>query len=312
MTFSAFVATARSAALYSTQDKADYVHDIYAQDEGAGYTDSVSVGVDSRTALQLDAKFTDRFSAVIQVVSEAVYNNSWDNEPNEMWIPSLEWANLSYRVTDNFTVRGGRIVMPFLMGAEYQKVGYANHFDAHADRSVRQGSLHQPRRRRSCRSSTRSVRERTRCAATTVRRKAIAKLPLPSFDADMFGFIDTFEIGALTLRASYADFEDPGAIPKNDEGQLAMIAQHVREHRTVAAAAAAAANVLANAQTPGYKDKVKYYAVGASYDVGNWFAMGEVFEATGESNLSAEHTSGLHQRRRPVEQVDAVRHVRHD
>jgi hypothetical protein len=31
--------------------------------------------------------------------------------------PSLEWANVKYKVTDDFTVRLGRIVLPIFQGS---------------------------------------------------------------------------------------------------------------------------------------------------------------------------------------------------
>src|SRR5215212_5394486 len=86
------------------------------------------MNVDSKQALQLDVKFTQRLSATVQLLSEGVSNNSWDGETNSNFVPSLEWANLSYKVTDELSLRAGRIVLPLMMGAEYRKVGFAQHW----------------------------------------------------------------------------------------------------------------------------------------------------------------------------------------
>ena len=76
--------------VYSSQDEADYVRDFYSQPKGVGRTHEVSAAVDTKTAIQIDAKFTDRLSGVVQIVSEAMSNNSWTSKPNKMWRPSLE------------------------------------------------------------------------------------------------------------------------------------------------------------------------------------------------------------------------------
>jgi hypothetical protein len=89
--------------VHADEDQADFVSMPMLQTEGAGHTDSWSTKVDSRTGLQIDAKLTQRLSAVVQLVSEGASNNTWDGDPNEQFVPSLEWANLSYKVTDDLT-----------------------------------------------------------------------------------------------------------------------------------------------------------------------------------------------------------------
>ncbi|HEY5755815.1 MAG TPA: hypothetical protein VIU34_08325 [Steroidobacter sp.] len=236
--------------VYSNEADADYVHNPTAQTEGVGRTHSVSADTDSRTAVQLDAKFTDRFSAVIQLVSEPVYNNSWDDEPQKLWEPSLQWANVSYRVTNDLTVRGGRIVFPFLMSAEFQGVGYANHwmrtpveiYGRLPFSSVDGGDI-------TYKHSLGRARNTIRAYYGTQDRRAPA--PLASGDASVFGVIDTVEMGALTLRGSYAT----GEIDRN-----------------------------------GVISKPELFALGATYDVNQWFVMSEV--VTAKSSNTPTFTAG--------------------
>lgn len=269
--------------VYSSQDKADYVRDAYAQYEGAGHTDSVSMAVDSKSALQLDVKFTERLSAVVQIVSEAMYNNSWDSDPQEMWIPSLEWANLSYRLTDSITVRGGRIVMPFLMGAEYQKVGYANHWMRNPIELYGKISYS------SLDGGDAWYKHALGKGTNTIRiyggtQDAERDAPLTPFEAKMYGIIDTYEIGSLTVRAAYQRTQIGGSAANAQPfqmlaGAFAMVGAN---------AAAAQANELARVSSDG--PEVEFATIGVSYDTGSWFAMGEVFDMRG-STLIPEHTS---------------------
>lgn len=88
------------------------------QPNGAGYTRDWSASVDSLVAAQLTANLTPKLSAVIQVIAEQNYNDSY-------W-PHFEWANVKYQVTSGFSVRAGRIVLPTFMAADTRLVGYVN------------------------------------------------------------------------------------------------------------------------------------------------------------------------------------------
>lgn len=102
--------------VHSDEEQADFTSGLLA-DEGAGYTNQWSAKVDSRVGVQLTSKFASKFKAVLQVISEQGHDGSFD--------PQVEWANLSYQVTPQVTVRIGRTVLPTLMASEYRKVGYA-------------------------------------------------------------------------------------------------------------------------------------------------------------------------------------------
>jgi len=54
--------------VHSNQDQADFVSSFSQQPQGAGHTHSWAYDVDSKAAVQLDAKITDRLSAVVQLI----------------------------------------------------------------------------------------------------------------------------------------------------------------------------------------------------------------------------------------------------
>lgn len=260
--------------VYSDEDQADFVTSQLLQPKGAGYSDSVSAQVDSRTALQLTANFTDRFGAVVQVISENLYNNSWDGEKNSSFKPSLEWANVSYRVTDDFNVRGGRVVMPFFMVAEYRKVGYQSHWlraPVEIYGQVPFSALDGVDL--TYRSNIGSALNTTRVyyggnAIRTATYKAQAR---------SFGFHDQVEIGALSLRAAYMNvrFEAPG----NGIGDMLdpFIAATSSLPDGMGAAAAAHARNMNASFNMSNEQKLNMYDIGFSYDPGAWLLMAEVF-----------------------------------
>ena len=101
---------------HSTEDQADVTPDIQSQ-YGVGASHSTTARLDSRFALQLDATFTEDFSAVVQAVSEYAVTESYK--------PELSLAHLKYRFSPALTMRLGRITTPLYMLSEYQRVGYA-------------------------------------------------------------------------------------------------------------------------------------------------------------------------------------------
>lgn len=102
-------------AVHSSEAKADYVLNSF-QPNGPGYTRDWSTDIDSRIAGQLTANFNSQWSAVAQVVVE----RQWDNA----YGPALEWANVQYAPTPEFSIRVGRIALPTLLTSNSQKVGY--------------------------------------------------------------------------------------------------------------------------------------------------------------------------------------------
>jgi Gram-negative porin len=103
--------------IHSSEDKADFTASS-VQPNGPGYTRSWSPDVDSRLGAQVTAHFTPQLTAMLQVISEQNYDSSFS--------PHVEWANVSYQPTPEFSVRLGRIVLPTFLLSDSRKVGYAN------------------------------------------------------------------------------------------------------------------------------------------------------------------------------------------
>ena len=101
--------------VHSNEKNADYTSSIY-KPNGAGHTRDWSADVDSLIGAQLTARFNPQLSAVVQVISEQRYDNSYR--------PSLEWANFKYQVTPDFSLRIGRTVQPAFLFSDTRKVGY--------------------------------------------------------------------------------------------------------------------------------------------------------------------------------------------
>ena len=104
-------------ATYSSLHTADYTGGPF-EPAGAGGSRHIDFAGDSRLGVQLTAKFTNRLSAFVQVVSHENYDNSFT--------PELEWANLNYAFTPDINLRVGRIELPTFLTSDYRAVGYAN------------------------------------------------------------------------------------------------------------------------------------------------------------------------------------------
>ncbi len=101
--------------VHSSEKKADFTSSIY-KPNGTGHTRNWDADVDSLIGAQVTANFTPQLSAVVQVISEQRYDNSYR--------PALEWANFKYQFTPDFSMRVGRTVQPAFLFSDSRKVGY--------------------------------------------------------------------------------------------------------------------------------------------------------------------------------------------
>lgn len=101
--------------VHSNEDQADFTSSIL-KPNGAGYSRAWSADVDSLIGGQVTANFTPKLSAVLQVIAEQNYDNSYQ--------PHVEWANIKYQFTPDFSVRAGRTVLSSLLFSDTRKVAY--------------------------------------------------------------------------------------------------------------------------------------------------------------------------------------------
>jgi len=102
--------------VHSDYDEADFTGNV-VQPRGAGYSRSWSATPDTVLGVQANLTLTDKLTAVVQVVSR-------DNADGN-FSPNLEWANLKYDFTTDFSVRIGRILLPTFQLSDVQNVGFA-------------------------------------------------------------------------------------------------------------------------------------------------------------------------------------------
>jgi predicted porin len=238
--------------VHSDEAQADFVANQLAPD-GAGYTRAWSPEVDSRFGLQLTADLTPRLTGILQLIAEQRYDDSYT--------PTVEWANLRYDLTPDLSVRAGRMVQPSFMVSEYRKVGYATpwvrppeevyrlvpvtNFDG-IDLSYR---AHFDGFTNTLRGSYGRTEATSPNGGESEARGAVT-------------LADTLEWGAATLFASYSHTR-----LTIDEENLTALFDAFRQFGPEG---------VAIAERYDADDKrLKVMAVGARYDPGDWFVMGE-------------------------------------
>ena len=102
---------------HSSLRSADYTNTAF-EPNGAGHSRRYDFADASIIGVQLMARMTDKLSAVLQIVSQHSYDNSFT--------PHVEWANIKYAFTPNFDVRVGRVELPTFANSDFRNVGYAN------------------------------------------------------------------------------------------------------------------------------------------------------------------------------------------
>lgn len=101
--------------VYSSEDKADFTSSVL-KPNGAGHSRAWSADVDSLIGGQVTANFTPSLAAVLQLIAEQNYDNSYR--------PHVEWANIQYQFTPEFSARVGRTVLPTFLLSDTRKVAY--------------------------------------------------------------------------------------------------------------------------------------------------------------------------------------------
>jgi hypothetical protein len=212
---------------HSSLTDADYTT-TYFEPKGAGHSSEYNFSDDTKVGGQVNAQFTPQLSAVLQVIMQQQYDNSW--------APTVEWANVKYAITPDLSVRLGRIELPSFFSSDYRNVGYATPW-AHvpvetynlipitnSDGVDASYTLHFGK-------TDNTVQALYGDNGTHVPG------PIKVESHQVFGVFDTVERGALTARVGYEQAHtDFGPLPSQD---------------------------------------VKFYNAGVDYDPGNWFIQGE-------------------------------------
>jgi hypothetical protein len=248
---------------------------------GAGLGHAWSGDVDSLIAAQVSAKPAPALSAVLQVVAEQNYDDTWR--------PHVEWANLKYQFSPDFNVRVGRTLLPIFLVTDSRKLGYANPWvrpplEVYSLVPVTgndgiDASLRMP------------LGDATNALQASVGR---SKAAFPDRDGrgsgdarlrDLVTVADTLSLGFATLHASYgrAHLTIAAYDPLFDA---------FRQFGPEGIALADKYNVNGKTST--------FVGVGAAYDPGNWFVMGEwsttwsrtVFGRKSAWYLTAGHRAG--------------------
>ena len=254
--------------VHSSRHDADFTSTAF-KPNGAGYSHNWSNDVDSLFALQVTANLTPQLSAVLQVIAEQNYNNTYQ--------PSVEWANIKYEFTDDFSARIGRTPLPAFMVADSRKLGYANPW---VRPPLEVYSLVPVARNDGIDASYRWVAGAGTDTITAMAGRSDSDFPIGgNYSGAVHGrrqlvLINLYEQGFATVRINYSrarvtiDGLDPlldGFREFGDQG-------------------ATIASTYSDADRP-----VTFYGIGASYDPRDWFLMGEWAHIRG-GPLSGDNT----------------------
>ncbi|HEX9081047.1 MAG TPA: hypothetical protein VF768_02150 [Holophagaceae bacterium] len=274
------------AATKSSEKNADFITN-YAEPSGPGYTRSVDFGVDSRVGLQVDVKFNDYFSAVVQGISEHRYDDTYT--------PYVNMAHLKLQALPGLSFRAGRIPYSAYLISDYQKVGYAQPwvrppvevYQFNPITYIDGGDLNWQANVGSAAFSGQIVAGQT--SVKVPQFGTIAK-----FKADsVAGGSLVLSYGHATFRGFYVQMK---ATLDNDvlDGPTGPFA--ILRAPYLPTPGGPAPNPYYNPALADEfqikNDKISYLSFGFNYDPGNWFLMGEWTRKRGDDNILLHFTAG--------------------
>ena len=264
--------------VHSSEDQADFVSTLF-QPDGAGHSRDWDMRPDTLLGGQVNLKFNDKFSAVVQAVAQHQYDKTFT--------PYIEWANIKYQVTEDLAVRAGRIVLPSFLVSDSRFVGFANPWVRPPQEVYFSSSI----TNRDGVDATYSFKTGT--ISNTVQAfwgNSKPHIPNGRIDTDaIYGANYTVESGDLKVRAGYVSYHFDLSLP--DAAPLfagfANLAPVLRASGF--SAAASQSSVLATKYQRDIDADV--FTLGANYDAGSYFVMGEAFVFQGDA-LLADATGG--------------------
>jgi hypothetical protein len=242
--------------VHSSDYRADFTATAF-EGTGAGNTRRWSPAVDSLVALQADGRFNSKVSGVLQVVVEQNYNATY-------W-PQIEWANIRYEFTPDFSLSIGRTELAVFMLTDSRRIGYANPWvrppvEVYSLLSVDSNDGIAARYRWDMAGGTDTFQV---AAGRTDPKFPPANAGGGSGSAHVrrqVALDNTFELGATTLRVNY--YQSRVTVPN-----LESLFEPFREFGPPGIAIADRLDVNRSLFT--------FLDASASYDPGKWFAMGE-------------------------------------
>lgn len=248
--------------VHSSETQADFTSSVL-KNSGAGASRRWSADVDSRFGMQLDLALDKHWSAVLQMVSEQGLDNTYR--------PRVEWANVKYQATPELALRIGRIALPMFLNAEYRKVGYVYPWvrppvEGYGVLPFTSGD--------GVDANLRWHLGRVRNATQVFYGHTGQHLGngIDVYGRSVSGLANTSDWGAFSLRASLISADASTNVGSALFDAFAMLGP--------------AGAALAHTYAIDHK-RLSVASIGASYDPGDWFVMGEASGSYSRSLLGS-------------------------
>ncbi|MES2262743.1 MAG: porin [Pseudomonadota bacterium] len=226
-------------AAHSNNELAEYATNLN-QPSGPGRGRSWDFTADTKAGIQLDGKLTNQLAAVVQLTSRKLASNGFQ--------PEVEWANIKYQATPDFSVRLGRVALSTLMQSDARLVSYS-------------------------------------LVPVRVPVEIYNITPPTNSDGIDATYVAHFGMATNTLQASFGrtktklavGIPDGVVISEVQARKIINIANTLESGRL----SLRASYFKANLSIPGFTYRYDMKAIGALYDLGVWFVQGEVAKSNG-------------------------------
>lgn len=248
-------------AAWSDNRDADYLANALNR-EGPGRSRVWDPGLDTRLGFQVSAHLNNRLSSVVQVVVERQFDGDFK--------PELEWANLSYQLSSDVSLRVGRSLLDTFLVSDYRKVSYALPWLRPPTELYKLVSISNSDGLDA--TFQRRMGNSLMTLSAHYGRNSMDELDGYLKAPNLWGLFPRLELGDLTIKGSYTSYK--------------LVYSEVDELWKAFQAFGAAGDEVVNRYRSSKRRSV-FTALAFNYDPGEWFLMGE----WGRSNMRSDFGS---------------------
>lgn len=246
------------------EEKADFAVN-QGQPNGPGHSHEWSGSSDSKLGAQLDAKFSPKWSATVQGLTQLTANNNY--------VPTLAMGFVKFTPVGGVDLRVGRVPYSAFMISDYRSIGYSQPWIRPPIEVYSLSSYHVDGFDATWRTTLGDVGLKAQVLAGNTKLKMPGNAETRS--KGLTGLNLTADIGDFSARASYIGIRKVTVTSASLAQGIAAVRYGVPANGLFPGSPALPGDPTTADSLEINGKKATYLSLGATYDPGSWFVTGE-------------------------------------